>query len=72
LEIATSLVTGRSQILVMFERDWYWPRIVWRRVGRTDNLAVITDEHRGHGISPPEGELSDWISMDWIRTLDAT
>jgi len=72
-EIAMSLAVGNSDILVEARTRWYWPQVVWRKPGRTDLLAVITDEHQVReeplDILP---DLSDWIHIDWIRTLDAT
>ena len=76
LEIALSLAVGRSKIVVQSRTRWYWPHIMWERgLGRSVNLAVIQDEVEWQGggfAKPPKGNNSDWITMDWIRTLDAT
>jgi tRNA(Ile)-lysidine synthase len=76
LAIATSLAVGRSKIVVKSRTRWYWPHIMWERtLGRSVNLAVTQDEVEWQGggfAKPPKGNNSDWITMDWIRTLDAT
>jgi hypothetical protein len=69
-EIGLSLSVGRSQILVQPRTRWYWPQVVWRRPGCTDLLAIIADENFGEAPEMPP--KSDWISMEWVRTIDAT
>lgn len=74
-DIRVSLAVGRSKILVEPRTRWYWPHVLWSRPGRPDdNIAMVQDAQEKHWVSPQlaEGEKSDWISIEFIRTLDAT
>jgi tRNA(Ile)-lysidine synthase len=72
-QIGLSLSVGRSQIVVEHRTRWYWPQVTWHRPGHSDHLAVIVDESEvSTGAPPVNSDLSNWISIEWIRTLDAT
>jgi hypothetical protein len=75
-EIGTSLAVGRSQILVESHTRWYLPHVIWQIPESETNidLAVMKDalEWPGGVSKMPEGKLSSWITMKWIRTIDAT
>jgi hypothetical protein len=75
-ELSMSLSVGRSQILVKPHTRWYWPQVVWYGPGRYDILLRLEGDETGSLVGPlqqPENaKSSDWISIEWIRTLDAT
>jgi tRNA(Ile)-lysidine synthase len=72
-EIDMSLRESRSQILVEPYTRWYLPHVVWQRPGDSINLAVMNDavQEPSRVLKIPKGKLSGWITMNWIRTLNA-
>lgn len=72
-EIDMSLAVDRSQILVESRTRWYLPHVVWQRPGGSIDLAAMNDvvQEPGGVLEMPKDKLSGWITMDWIRTLNA-
>lgn len=74
-EIGMSIAVGRSKVIVEPRTRWYWPQVMWSRPGRDDlNLAAVVDDHQSSGglLKLAGGVRSDWINIEFIRTLDAT
>jgi tRNA(Ile)-lysidine synthase len=72
LEIDMSLAVGQSQILVKSHTRWFLPRVVWQSPGGSIDLAVMNDAVQEPGVlEMPKDKLLGWITMDWIRTLNA-
>ncbi|KAF7967316.1 hypothetical protein HWV62_39662 [Athelia sp. TMB] len=74
--LATSLALNRSKIVVGPVAVWQWPLVEWiRGAGARTTLAFIKDPNANSrdlqklSVDP---QLDGWITMQWVRPLDAT
>lgn len=74
-EIGMSLSVGRSKVVVEARTRWFYPQVLWRRPGRDDeHLGVVMDENNRQVMEQRlnlDKKRTEWISIEFIRTMDA-
>jgi tRNA(Ile)-lysidine synthase len=73
-------ITGsqrEGQIIVRPHSKWYWPTVIWRRAGEedailgTDSDTQCERDWRPKEVGQIERNASQWIQLEWIRSLKA-
>ncbi|KAJ6531608.1 PP-loop family-domain-containing protein [Mycena vulgaris] len=84
--IASGILEGADQVWVHPNTRWYWPKVVHRKPGHlaTDTVVHSTISTQQQGVVPLDRDTmaslaymqieevtSDWIQIEWIRSLSA-